>query len=242
MNSSEDRIGLIRFPGNASTQTTEDICISLQPTRLRGGLTFTDSLFVPSTDAHIAPLPCGPQRFVVDPLTIAVAPPSAHCPSSFATHPVSVPQIRPTSPEFQDGSGSAIDEFFTVHALGRSALRMLWHQRLGHLNFRRLSELHKHTRGMPALSLPDTIDECAVCMASKLRKTPRGHANTMTATACLQGLGIDFAFMVQKSSDSKRFDNLVGHNGETCYVLITDHFSGRLIGAPLRPKPRRWIG
>ena len=113
---------------------------------------------------------------------------------------------------------------------------MLWHQRLGHLNFRRLSELHKHTRGLPALSLPDVIDECAVCMASKLRKTPRGHTNTMTATTCLQGLGIDFAFMVQKSSDSKCFDNRVGHNGETCYVLITDHFSGRLIGRAFATK------
>ncbi|KAI2502903.1 hypothetical protein MHU86_11572 [Fragilaria crotonensis] len=80
-------------------------------------------------------------------------------------------------------------------------------------------------------------------MASKLRKTPRGHANTMTATACLQGLGIDFAFMVQKSSDSKRFDNLVGHNGETCYVLITDHFSGRLIGRAFATKapPVDWL-
>ncbi len=105
---------------------------------------------------------------------------------------------------------------------------MIWHQRFGHLNFRQLSELHKHTRGLPVLSLPDMFDECAVCMASKLSKTSRGHSNTMTATTYLQGLCIDFDFMVQKSSDSKRFDNLVGHNaGETCYVFITDHFSGR---------------
>jgi hypothetical protein len=65
----------------------------------------------------------------------------------------------------------------------------------------------------------------------------------MTATTCLQGLGIDFAFMVQKSSDSKRFDNLVGHNSETCYVLITDHFSGRLIGRAFATKapPVDWL-
>ncbi|KAI2512847.1 hypothetical protein MHU86_1636 [Fragilaria crotonensis] len=97
---------------------------------------------------------------------------------------------------------------------------------------------------MPALSLPHTIDECAVCMSSKLRKTSRGHANTMTATECLQGLGIDFAFMVQKSADSKRFDNFVGHNGKTCYVLITeDHFSGRLIGRAFATKapPVDWL-
>jgi hypothetical protein len=96
---------------------------------------------------------------------------------------------------------------------------------------------------VPISSHPDTIDECAVCMSSKLRKTSRGHANTMTATECLQGLGIDFAFMVQKSADSKRFDSLVGHNGKTCYVLITDHFSGRLIGRAfaIKAPPVDWL-
>ena len=130
---------------------------------------------------------------------------------------------------------------FLVNALNHSVLRMLWHQRLGHLNFRQLSELHKHARGLSALSLLDAVvDECAVCMASKLRKTPCGHTNTMTATTCcLQGLGIDFAFMVQKSSDSKRFDNLVG----TCFVLTTDHFSGRLVGCAFATKapPVNWF-
>ncbi|KAI2512848.1 hypothetical protein MHU86_1637 [Fragilaria crotonensis] len=68
MHSSEDHIGLIRFPSSASTQPSEDICISLQPTRLRGGLTFTDALLIPTSDAHVAPLPCGPHRFVINPL------------------------------------------------------------------------------------------------------------------------------------------------------------------------------
>ncbi len=238
MHSSEDRIGLIRFPSRASAHPSEDICISLQPTRLRGGLTFTDALLIPTSDAQVAPLPCGPHRFVIDPLTTVVAPPPIYYQSSCTTNLGAM-----AFPEFLDAPTSVVEQSFAVNALGRSALRMLWHQRLGHLNFRRLSELHKHTRGMPALSLPDTIDECAVCMSSKLRKTSRGHANTMTTTECLQGLGIDFAFMVQKSADPKRFDNLVGHNGETCYVLITDHFSGRLIGRAFATKapPVDWL-
>ena len=50
---------------------------------------------------------------------------------------------------------------------------MLWRQHLGHINFCRLSELHGHTRDLPALlSVPDTIDNCAVCLAAKLRKAP----------------------------------------------------------------------
>ncbi len=212
MTSADERVGLIRFPNKVPSPTSEDICIRLQPTRLRGGLTFTESLIIPSPDAHIASLPCGPHRFVVDTLALTSASTPDYFPPTSDDRPV-LPALVDLL-EFHDSdSPSAL--VFLVNALGRSALRMLWHQRLGHLNFRKLYKLHKHTRGLPSLSLPDVIDDCAVCMASKLRKVPRGHTNTMTATACLQGLGIDFAFMVQRSSDSKRFDNLVGHNGET---------------------------
>jgi hypothetical protein len=166
MTSSEDRVGLIRFPHRTPSPTSEDLCISLQPTRLRGGLTFTDSLSIPSSAAHMAPLPCGPHRFVVQSLAVPVAAPlPAYFPASVASPPVPISVF----PEFGDHASPSAQQAFVVNALGRSALRMLWHQRLGHLNFRRLSELHKHTRGLPALTLPDTIDECAVCMASKLR-------------------------------------------------------------------------
>ncbi|KAI2492024.1 hypothetical protein MHU86_22520 [Fragilaria crotonensis] len=41
--------------------------------------------------------------------------------------------------------------------------------------------------------------------------------------------------MVQKSRDSVRHNTLVGLNGETCYVLLTDHYSGRIL-ARLRNK------
>jgi len=240
MNSADDRVGLIRFPHKAPSPTSEDICIRLQPTRLRGGLTFTESLIIPSPDAHVASFSCGPHRFVVDTLALTSASTPDYFPPTSGDRPV-LPTLVDL-PEFHD-SDSPFAQAFLVNALGRSALRMLWHQRLGHLNFRKLSELHKHTRGLPSLSLPDVIDDCAVCMASKLRKVPRGHTNTMTATECLQGLGIDFAFMVQRSSDSKRFDNLVGHNGKTCYILITDHFSGRLIGRAFATKapPVDWL-
>ena len=60
MTSSDDRVGLIRFPHRIPSATSADVCISLQPTRLRGGLTFTDSLSIPSAAAHLDPLPSGP--------------------------------------------------------------------------------------------------------------------------------------------------------------------------------------
>ena len=49
--------------------------------------------------------------------------------------------------------------------------------------------------------------------------------------------------MVQHSKDSARFDNLVGLNGETCYVLLTDHYSGRIFGRAFATKapPVDWL-
>jgi hypothetical protein len=44
--------------------------------------------------------------------------------------------------------------------------------------------------------------------------------------------------MVQKSRDSDRHNNLVGINGETCCVLLSDHFSGRTIGCAFATKAR----
>ena len=65
----------------------------------------------------------------------------------------------------------------------------------------------------------------------------------MRSTVCNQGISIDFGFMVQRSSDKKRQQNLIGLNGETCYALITDHFSGRLYGRAFASKapPVEWI-
>jgi hypothetical protein len=116
MHSSEDRIGLIRFPSRASAQPSEDICISLQPTRLRGGLTFTDALLIATSDAHVAPLPCGPHHFVANPLITVVAPPPAYYPSSCSTTPSAV-----SLPEFLDApTTSVVAQSFAIHSLRRT--------------------------------------------------------------------------------------------------------------------------
>ena len=57
------------------------------------------------------------------------------------------------------------------------------------------------------------------------------------ATQCHQGLSVDFGFIVQKSStDSERVARLRGLNGETCYCLLVDHYSGTLYGATFQSK------
>jgi len=153
MTSSEDTAGFIRFPHRAPSATSTDTFVRLQPTRLRGGLTFTDPLYIPTAADHLAVLPCTPDRYVVNSLATSVAPVPLHFPpaASLAPYPLQTlddfPEFAPTAPLT-----------LTVNSLTRSALRMLWHQRLGHLNFRKLSELHRHTRGVPMVSMPSDID------------------------------------------------------------------------------------
>ena len=125
---------------------------------------------------------------------------------------------------------------YLVRSLSRSALRMLWHQRLGHLNFRRLSTMHRFVKGMPEFTLPIALKECHICLSAKLRKEPGGTASSMKSMMCNQGISIDFGFMVQNSKNSERRHNLIGMSGETCYAMITDHYSGRLYGRAFASK------
>jgi hypothetical protein len=138
---------------------------------------------------------------------------------------------------FPECSSAVPTEAYAVRFLSRLALRMLWHQRLRHINFRRLSKMHRFVKGMPQFQIPTELEGCPICLAAKLRKAPKG------ATACNQGLSIDFGFMVQKSRDSARHNTLVGLNGETCYVLLTDHFSSRIFGCAFATKapPVDWV-
>jgi hypothetical protein len=55
------------------------------------------------------------------------------------------------------------------------ASRLLWHARLGHLNFWSLSEMHKFAEGIPKFKQSHQMENCSTCMVSKLRRSPRGH-------------------------------------------------------------------
>ena len=44
---------------------------------------------------------------------------------------------------------------------------------------------------------------------------------------------VDMAFIIQKSKNSDRYIDNIGLKGETCYVLITDYFSGMVHGKVL---------
>jgi hypothetical protein len=76
----------------------------------------------------------------------------------------------------------------------------LWHQRLGHLHSRRVSDLHKYARGVPHVPIATELDSCPVCAGAKLRRAACSTTDSRHATQCFQGILIDFGFMVQKSA------------------------------------------
>ena len=113
----------------------------------------------------------------------------------------------------------------------RARLRQLWHQRLNHMNFRLLGEMHKYVKGAPKLGKPHPLDKCATCMKEKLCKSNSSKMSSRRATITNQGISIDFGFIVQTSkTDPERVSRLRGINGETCYCLIADHHSGAIYG------------
>jgi GAG-pre-integrase domain len=130
-----------------------------------------------------------------------------------------------------------------VHQLKLKTQTQLYHQRLGHMNFRAVSEMHQHVDGIPKVPLPSVIDACPVCIAAKMRKASSSAQTCRTATQCFQGLGIDMGFIVQQSKNTKRYQDSLGINGEACYILITDHYSGMMFGQPLEHKtvPLDWL-
>ena len=125
---------------------------------------------------------------------------------------------------------------FQLCHLSRDQLRILWHQRLGHIHSRRVGRMHNFARGVPRVSIGDDLDQCPICSRAKLRTAAHGTDSTSTATRCNQGISVDFGFMVQRSSDTDRMHRLQGLNGETCYCLIVDHFSGMCYGETFRSK------
>ena len=87
-----------------------------------------------------------------------------------------------------------------VNALTRDQLQALWHMRLGHINERLVSDLHKYVDGVLALPHSDVLHSCPMCTQAKLHKANYGDTNTTEATNFCQDIQIDFGFFVQHSS------------------------------------------
>ena len=118
-----------------------------------------------------------------------------------------------------------------AHTLHSRTQYQLWHQRLGHIQPRTVTDLHKHVDGIPHLST--ILDNCPICITSKMRRADRSSSESRDATQCYQSLSIDTAFIVQQSKNSDRFIPNTGLKGETGYFLIVVYFSGMVHGKAL---------
>ena len=119
---------------------------------------------------------------------------------------------------------------YHIHALHLqdSTKKILWHQQLGHHCDKWLYNYHKYIYGVPKFidNTYRVLDQCTNWIQYKMHKTPTDHGNTRVATQPYQGLSIDLPFSRITSDDSNRKNYYEGINGQTWWILITNHFTG----------------
>jgi hypothetical protein len=122
--------------------------------------------------------------------------------------------------------------------------KLLWHARLGHLNFRSLSEMYKFADGIPKFKQSRQMENCSTCLVSKLRRSPRGHG-TIADRAEVHGQVLcgDWGFVCQNSSDPTRVPRLTSVYGDTSYLIFTCAYTGALYGvcASSKSVPTKWL-
>ena len=127
-------------------------------------------------------------------------------------------------------------EALCVHPLHARTEYQLWHQRLGHIQPHTVVSQHKHADGVPTLTAPTILDNCPVCIASKMRRAGSSRTESLAATTCNQSISIDMGFVVTRSKNTARIIENTGLDGETCYILIACRYSGMLYGKALVSK------
>ena len=122
--------------------------------------------------------------------------------------------------------------------------RILWYQWLGHPCDEYLYSTHKFIDGVPKFKRRSNVmSKCSTCIKVKMTKTAPGPNSTKRAVCHGQGLSIDFSFSGVKSKHTGRPKDYVGINGETCWVLITNHHTGISYGKTCQSKasPIEWL-
>jgi len=97
----------------------------------------------------------------------------------------------------QDPPSPTLPTALPVQHLTQQQLSHLWHQCLGHISWHSVADMHWFALGIPKISIPHNIDQCPVCLASKIHHALCGHEDSRHASQCYQGLSIDFGFFVQ---------------------------------------------
>jgi hypothetical protein len=131
-----------------------------------------------------------------------------------------------------------------VSHISAAAERVLWHQRLCHVNPRKLTDLHKSVKRIPKITMPSDVENCMTCCVCKIRRSDHGSQDTQQyATVTGQGLSMDWGFICHHSKTKGRYKKLVGMNNESAYLIIADHHSDLLWGFPSDRKrpPIAWL-
>jgi hypothetical protein len=155
--------------------------------------------------------------------------------------------IRPESTMHVDGPIVHLQEkndVMDLYHISAGAKRIIWHQRLGRINFCKLSELHKHVDGVPRTAMPSDVDNCMTFWACKIKRVARGSADTRKdAILIKEGISVDWGLIFQGSKTKGRYEKLVGINNETAYLIIADHATDVLWGVSSNGKgsPIDWF-
>jgi len=84
--------------------------------------------------------------------------------------------------------GLQFQDAIPVNALSLDQQRALWHMRLGHVNQRMVSDLHKYADGVPKLPQSDDLHKCPMCTKAKIHKSRCNDEEENEATACWQDI------------------------------------------------------
>ena len=112
------------------------------------------------------------------------------------------PSSHGDTPDSDFSSPSESDDM-SMNILTYEQQRDLWHMRLGHINGRKIGNLHEAADGIPKFQRPDELHKCPMCIQAKLHKSHRNQTEPLECTTCWQDIQVDFGFFVQKSSGRK---------------------------------------
>ena len=94
----------------------------------------------------------------------------------------------------------------------------------------------KYIDGVPKFPQRDSVLEASsTCIQAKQTKNATTGI-TLEATVPFQGFSIDFNFAGIRLKNAKRRRDYLGVHGETCWLLITDHFSKYIWGKTFKSK------
>ena len=118
-----------------------------------------------------------------------------------------------------------------------NTLRILWHQQLDHPCDEYLYSAHKFIDGVPEFKRrSNVLSRRSTYIKAKQTKMAPGPNSTKRAIHFGQGLSIDFPFSGVTSKNTKQRQDYMGINGETCWILVTNHFTGMQYGSIRRSK------